>query len=258
MAPSVTARMPGRRGIPSVPIECGARSCAGRVRPRETGSRPPRRRREQGSPAICRDPRGGVSNDTQDGGPPGGPDAPGDGGHPGHRTGRPNGARRDCPTRGVGAGEPDRRVEGPALLRAVPELGEQPADAARRDRDDHGGGTASAPVTVGNALIARQYATDDTVGGAGSVRPVRARCSSSFPTPLPAGTLAELPDLHPERRRRSGRPATSSTPTCCSPTGTRRTSTRIAFDSGPLTVPAEADGVHTWRGLLGYACRPVG
>ena len=65
------------------------------------------------------------------------------------------------------------------------------------------------------------------------------------PTALPAGTLDNFQTFTPERCRRSGRPGNRSTRTCCArPRPPAEFS--IVFDSGPLTVPAEADGVHTW------------
>ena len=100
------------------------------------------------------------------------------------------------------------------------------------------------PVTVGNALIARQYATDNTVGGAGSNTAGQGTVLVVIPTPLPAGTLQSF-QTYTQNDATFGSPGNTFVAYVLHPTGTPDEYT-IAFDSGPLLVPAEADGVHTW------------
>ena len=109
-----------------------------------------------------------------------------------------------------------------------------------------GGGGPGTPVTVGNfPPIPRQYPSDDTLNtGTGTVG--QGTVLVVLPTALPAGTLtdfqtytqnATLPVL--------GSPGNTFNAYVLHPTGALDEYS-IVFDSGPLTVPAEGDGVHTW------------
>jgi FtsP/CotA-like multicopper oxidase with cupredoxin domain len=101
-----------------------------------------------------------------------------------------------------------------------------------------------APVTVGNPLIARQYATDNTVGGAGSNTPGQGTVLVVIPTALPEGTLTNFKTFT-QNDATFGSPDNVFNAYVLHPTGIPDQYT-IAYDSGALTVPAEADGVHTW------------
>jgi len=106
-------------------------------------------------------------------------------------------------------------------------------------------GAPAASMTVGNALIARQYASDDTVGGAGSGTPGQGTVLVILPGGLPAGTLTNFQTW------------VQNAPALASPGNTfnayvlRGTGNlneySIVFDSGPLTVPTmTTDGVATY------------
>ena len=101
-----------------------------------------------------------------------------------------------------------------------------------------------APITVGNPLMARQYATDNTVGGAGSNTVGQGTVLVIIPTALPDGTLTNF-KTYTQNDATFGSPDNVFNAYLLRPTGTPD-EYAVVFDSGPLTVPAEADGVHTW------------
>ena len=100
------------------------------------------------------------------------------------------------------------------------------------------------PITVGNPLIARQYATDNTVGSAGSNTPGQGTVLVIIPTALPDGMLTNF-QTFTQNDATFGSPDNIFNAYVLRPTGNADEYT-IVFDSGQLTVPAEADGVHTW------------
>ena len=105
-------------------------------------------------------------------------------------------------------------------------------------------GAPAASQTVGNPLIARQYASDDTVGGAGSGTPGQGTVLVIVPGGLPAGTLTNF-QTYVQNLPALGSPGSTFNAYVLHSTGTLNEYS-IVFDSGPLTVPAAGDGVHTW------------
>ncbi len=102
----------------------------------------------------------------------------------------------------------------------------------------------AALVTVGNPLVARTYASDDTAGSVGSGTPGQGQVLVVIPTPLPAGTLLNF-QTYTQNLPPLGSPGNTFNAYVLRPTVNPNEYT-IVFDSGPLLVPAEADGVHTW------------
>jgi FtsP/CotA-like multicopper oxidase with cupredoxin domain len=101
-----------------------------------------------------------------------------------------------------------------------------------------------APILVGGPLIARQYATDNTVGGANSGTPGQGTVLVINPTALPTGTLVNF-QTYTQTGTTFDSPGNTFSAYVLRPTGIAN-EYGIVYDSGPLTVPAEADGVHTW------------
>jgi FtsP/CotA-like multicopper oxidase with cupredoxin domain len=100
------------------------------------------------------------------------------------------------------------------------------------------------PVSVGNPLIARQYASDDTVGGAGSGTPGQGTVLVVIPTQLPAGTLQNF-QTYVQNAPPLASPGNTFNAYVLHPTGNLNEYT-VVFDSGPLTVPSMPDGIQTW------------
>ena len=99
------------------------------------------------------------------------------------------------------------------------------------------------PIVVGNAVTSRTYASDDTFGGASTGNPGQGTVLVIEPTALPAGTLTSF-QTYTQNLPTLGSPGNIFNAYVLRPVATDTYS--IVFDSGPLTVPAEADGVHTW------------
>ena len=78
--------------------------------------------------------QGEGSHDQETGEPRGRRRVAGDGRHSGHRAGEPSRSGRGTRSGRVRACQPDRRIQGSPLLRAIPELGQQPVPAARHRR----------------------------------------------------------------------------------------------------------------------------
>ncbi len=108
--------------------------------------------------------------------------------------------------------------------------------------------TTSVPVvtSVGDPIIARQYATDDTVTSTSSGLYGQGQVLVVLPTPLPAGTLSDFKSWV----QTGIAPALNSSGNSFNayilhPTGNPG-EYAIAFDSGLITVPAVADGMQTY------------
>ncbi len=103
---------------------------------------------------------------------------------------------------------------------------------------DIGLGTPT-PVSFGNPLVGRAYATDFATPP-GTLGPVFVVIPSAV---LPAGTLSNFQTWNQANAgwQPHSRPlATCSMPTCCGPPA-MPTNTTVVYDSGELTVPALAD-----------------
>ena len=131
----------------------------------------------------------------------------------------------------------DRRDQGTPLLRAVPELGQQPAGARRRDRHDRPGDSDAGLLSGIRWSGAPMRPTS---------RRRRARwapCSWCFPTPrcLPARSRASRSGT---RRRRAAVPLPSAGNLfhayVLRPTGTADQYS-VVYDSGELTMPTPAN-----------------
>ncbi|HEX5826160.1 MAG TPA: choice-of-anchor D domain-containing protein [Candidatus Limnocylindrales bacterium] len=99
------------------------------------------------------------------------------------------------------------------------------------------------PVTVGNELIARQYATDDTLGGTGTGTPGQGRVLVIIPTALSDGTLTSFQTYTQTAAFSSS--GNSFEVFVLRPTGNPDEYTVVA-STGLNTVPVEPDGVHAW------------
>ena len=93
------------------------------------------------------------------------------------------------------------------------------------------------PVTVGNPLIARQYASDDTIN-TGTGTPGQGTVLVILPPALPAGTLTNF-QTYTQNLPALGSPGNTFNAYVLHPT-TTPDEYSIVFDSGPLIVPAEA------------------
>ena len=132
-------------------------------------------------------------------GPPRGRHSPGDDGHPGDRAREAGRARRGGAARGRRTGVPGGPDQGPALLRAVPELGQQPADAPGCHRDDHTRSRSPPSPSATPSQLARTPPTTRSAAPA-PTRPARARSSRGGDPVASRRRHAEgLPDLRPER-----------------------------------------------------------
>ena len=89
-----------------------------------------------------------------------------------------------------------------------------------------------APVIVGNPLIARQYATDNTVGGAGSNAAGQGTVLVVIPTALPAGTLTSF-QTYTQNDATFGSPDNVFNAYVLRPTGNADEYT-VVFDSGAV------------------------
>jgi FtsP/CotA-like multicopper oxidase with cupredoxin domain len=105
-------------------------------------------------------------------------------------------------------------------------------------------GPPAASMTVGNPLVARQYASDDTVGGAGSGTPGQGTVLVILPDVLPAGTLTSF-QTFVQNLPTLGSPGNTFNAYVLRPTANANEYS-IVFDSGPLTVAAQADGIATF------------
>jgi FtsP/CotA-like multicopper oxidase with cupredoxin domain len=104
------------------------------------------------------------------------------------------------------------------------------------------------PTTVGNEVIARQYASDDTVGSTGSGVPGEGVVLVIIPTALPDGTLTSF-QTYTQNAPALASPGNVFTVYVLRPTGTADEYT-VVGSAGPNMVPAEADGIHTWPASL--------
>ena len=105
-------------------------------------------------------------------------------------------------------------------------------------------GPPAVSMTVGNPLIARQYASDDTVGGAGSGTSGQGTVLVILPGGLPAGTLTNF-QTWVQNAPTLASPGNTFNAYVLHPTGNLNEYS-IVFDSGPLLVPAMADGIATF------------
>jgi FtsP/CotA-like multicopper oxidase with cupredoxin domain len=103
---------------------------------------------------------------------------------------------------------------------------------------------ATQTVTVGNSLTARQYATDNAVGGANSNTPGQGPVLVVIPTPLNAGTLKDF-RTYVQNDPTFGSPGNTFNAYVLRPTA-NVDEYSVVYDSGPKLVPAQANGVKTW------------